>query len=93
MAQNFLPIDGFIPRPQPFRDPMNFQVGYAREPLYLAVQSDPAGVFNNNVSVAPPTQTQIETHTYTLFDNKTAMYALIGAGIGVVLILMRPTRY
>ena len=91
MAQNFLPIDGSITRPQPFRDPMNFQVGYAREPFYLAVQSDPAGVFNNNVSVTPPTQTQ--TQNYTLFDNKTTMYALIGAGIGVVLILMRPTRY
>lgn len=88
MIQNYLPLDFSIPRPRPLNDPMNFQVGYAREPMYIRVQSDPVEAFNSNVFVAPPPQT-ITTTTTTTTVNLTPYFIIGGV---VVLVLMMPRR-
>ena len=92
MAQNYIPIGDPIPKSPPLTDPFNFQVGYGSSPYYLAVQRDPVGVFNMNsqVDVRPTPIYTTTTTTYTLFNNQTMKYALIG-GV-VLLILMRPTN-
>lgn len=80
MNQNYLSLDGTMSKP--LKTPFDFQVGYAREttnePLYLGIQRDP---------IAPATPKK----SYTL--SKTHTYALIGAGIGLVYLMTRPTRY
>jgi hypothetical protein len=88
MSQNFLPLDGSIPSTQPLRDPMNFQVGYAREPTNLGVHSDPVGLFNTNTR----SETYIlpATSTTTTTKHNLIPYCVIGV---VLYLLMRPKRY